>query len=559
MGVRILVASLGAVLLAVACSASASARPGWSPVSVISGFRPLPTDPVIALSPRGDGLVAAVTPRFGAPGALKVSARPPGGKFAAPTVLSTPGSSAGGFAVALDRSGGAVAVWDESDSTSVEQSVRLATRPSGGAFSAPVGVGTGQNSRVGMTAAGEAVIAWETTDADGVAGDVTAVVAPGAPAPGPATTVRDATGFPVIDSALAVGADGTAILAFRGSDGTIQASIRPPAGAFGAPIVLSDPQVTVGPPAVAVDGHGGAMVVWSRQVFVSPERGYEPVAIQAATGAAGAQLATRGDVAPVDGPASDPAAASDDAGRLTVAWRERAGVRTVTLPQGGAFGPPVTVARDPATPDLLKVPVALATAPDGTTTIGLDGDRTPQPGVVLATVRPAAAASFGSVCTLASNAGGATVAAGSAGAIAAAWAQVTGSAEDVASSSYVATGSTHCAPAPLISSLTVRPASFRASRRGPSTGRRGGRVKLVINRAGKVTWTVQRLTATAGRWATVPGTFRRSAKAGRNSFHFTGRIGGRTLSPNYYRLAAVPRAGGVRGETATVEFSIRRR
>jgi hypothetical protein len=564
---RIAVAAACSFVLAPIAGVDASARPGWSPVTMMSGFSPLPTDPALAVSPRGDGLLAAVTPRFGAPGTLKVSVRPAGGAFAAPVPLSTPGNDAIGFGVALARSGGAIAVWDEGDAGTGERSVRFATRRAGGTFSAPVSLGAGENPRVGVSAAGEAVIVWTTTDADGIVGDVVAVLAPGAPAPGPVTALHDASGFPASDAVLAVGGDGTAVVAFRGGDGTVQASLRPPGGEFGAPAVLSDPNAfqsgseSEGPPAVAADDHGGAMVVWDRRTFASPEAADQPAAVQAATRAPGGPLVARGDVAPVRAPASDPALAADDAGQMTVVWRERKGVLAVTVPPGEGFGAPVPVARDPTTDEQLKVPVALAVAPDGTTTVGLDGDRFPQPGVVLATVRPAGAGAgaFGPVCTVASNGGGPTIAAGSAGEIVAAWTEVSGSDEEMFTSSYQAQGRTHCAEGPLISSLELRPTTFAASRRGPSVGHRGAHVRIVLNRAARVTWTVQRLGAVAGRWVTLRGRFQRRAGAGRSSFQFTGRIGGRTLAPKYYRLVAVPRAGGMKGEAATVEFQIQRR
>jgi hypothetical protein len=54
------------------------------------------------------------------------------------------------------------------------------------------------------------------------------------------------------------------------------------------------------------------------------------------------------------------------------------------------------------------------------------------------------------------------------------------------------------------------------------------------------------------------GSFTVSGRAGRNRFHFTGRLRGRRLAPGRYRLQATPTAGGKRGRTAAAAFRITR-
>ena len=54
----------------------------------------------------------------------------------------------------------------------------------------------------------------------------------------------------------------------------------------------------------------------------------------------------------------------------------------------------------------------------------------------------------------------------------------------------------------------------------------------------------------------LKGSFRRNGVAGKNSFHFTGRLRGRKLKPGRYRLVATPTAGGIKGKPTSRSFRI---
>jgi hypothetical protein len=56
----------------------------------------------------------------------------------------------------------------------------------------------------------------------------------------------------------------------------------------------------------------------------------------------------------------------------------------------------------------------------------------------------------------------------------------------------------------------------------------------------------------------VPGSFTRRATAGDTSFRFSGRMGGRALTPGSYRLVAVPTAGARTGTPVRAVFRITR-
>ncbi|HUB74457.1 MAG TPA: PKD domain-containing protein [Solirubrobacteraceae bacterium] len=119
-------------------------------------------------------------------------------------------------------------------------------------------------------------------------------------------------------------------------------------------------------------------------------------------------------------------------------------------------------------------------------------------------------------------------------------------------------GSRTSSPARL-SGLRVSPRSFRAARSGPSVKRYrhlGARVSFHLSKAGSVSFAVERLVrgyvhgrrcrpyghGRAVKRCTLRrrmrGGFARSAGAGADALHFSGRLGGRTLAPGSYVLVA---------------------
>ena len=58
------------------------------------------------------------------------------------------------------------------------------------------------------------------------------------------------------------------------------------------------------------------------------------------------------------------------------------------------------------------------------------------------------------------------------------------------------------------------------------------------------------------RFITLKGGFTIAGRAGKNTFHFTGRLHGKRLVPGKYRLVATPKANGEIGKKATAGFAI---
>ena len=85
---------------------------------------------------------------------------------------------------------------------------------------------------------------------------------------------------------------------------------------------------------------------------------------------------------------------------------------------------------------------------------------------------------------------------------------------------------------PRLTALSISPARFSAGRLVSIRVRASEPVTLVFS--------VQRAAA-HGRWATVRGSFTATGHAGANRLRFTGRVGGRLLTPARYRLVAIAR------------------
>lgn len=140
-------------------------------------------------------------------------------------------------------------------------------------------------------------------------------------------------------------------------------------------------------------------------------------------------------------------------------------------------------------------------------------------------------------------------------------------------------------PRPLaiaaLSALKVSPRAFPVAERGGSIARKrkrrtGTKVTYRDSQAATTTFTVQKRRRGVKRRGkcvaplkrkgktkkrrctrfTSVGSFKRTDRAGQNSFRFTGRVRGRKLQPGRYQLRAVPRFGGRDGAPATTSFRI---
>jgi hypothetical protein len=98
-----------------------------------------------------------------------------------------------------------------------------------------------------------------------------------------------------------------------------------------------------------------------------------------------------------------------------------------------------------------------------------------------------------------------------------------------------------------ITKLQITPSAFVAGD-GATIGYRG-------TTAATTTFTVERRKSN-GRYSKV-GSFKHEDTKGANSFHFSGRVGGKKLSPGRYRLRAVPRNAAGKGPAARKKFRVK--
>ncbi len=137
---------------------------------------------------------------------------------------------------------------------------------------------------------------------------------------------------------------------------------------------------------------------------------------------------------------------------------------------------------------------------------------------------------------------------------------------------------------PAVTRLRIAPSTFAAARSGPSvtfSPTSGARVGFSAAARTAVRFTVARsrpgrrrgsgrtarcVSATKAnraappcrRTTSLPGSFTRPARAGANSFRFTGRMAGRALKPGAYTLVATAQSGDASGKPATARFRIGR-
>jgi Putative Ig domain len=132
-------------------------------------------------------------------------------------------------------------------------------------------------------------------------------------------------------------------------------------------------------------------------------------------------------------------------------------------------------------------------------------------------------------------------------------------------------------PAPALAALKVSPSVFRAASTGATVTRRrktGTTISYTDSQAATTTFTVleprpgvrdkhrgcvrprrAKRAKRCTRYIAI-GSFTHSDAAGRDTLHFTGRLGRRRLKPGSYRLQALPRANGMTGQAAAIPFRI---
>jgi hypothetical protein len=241
---------------------------GLVPVAEVKTTPQTARCPAAAGRANGAGVLAFVSYSPSESGSrIRAALREPGGAWGAPVDLASVAQLAEGQALAADVSERDDALVAFAGGEPRRWEVRAVRRAPGGAFAAPEKIfaaprraTSSMRVAAGLSAAGEAVVAWSYQPRSGAPREVwAAVAAAGAPFGPPARigTLRTGAAF-----ALAVGAGGHALVTFPGGDDVLVAERGPGAG-FGpaARVGAATDRVAVYT-TVAVRPDGGAIVAW---------------------------------------------------------------------------------------------------------------------------------------------------------------------------------------------------------------------------------------------------------------------------------------------------------
>jgi hypothetical protein len=332
---------------------------------------------------------------------IEAAWRPAGGAFSAPVKLSSPSVSHNYFPViAMDPRGDATAAWlSWHPSPNV---VEAASRPAGGTFGEPttlssVGGEADAPPLVVMDPQGDAKVAWVLYN--GVLGLPEVASRPAGGAFGKSVKLTEEN-LDVVSPAIAMDPQGDTAIAWAASvyEGIfsrptmIEIATQPAGASLGAPIRF--PLGKADQPAVAMDSRGDITVVWSHYTT-----GH--VTIEASTRTASSEgfetpvVLSQSPVSEAEEYEIQPKVAMDAAGDTTVVWRGAgAGVKVATREAGGSFAAPIELDSPNLFGDLPMV--AMDDRGDGTVVWGGRGEAGNFP---LASTMPAGGA-FGATAFL---------------------------------------------------------------------------------------------------------------------------------------------------------------
>jgi hypothetical protein len=256
-------------------SATREPGEGFGPATTIGpasepGGNDPPSLPSVAIDRRGNAIAAWLIKDTA--GSLRVVAsfQPRGGDFGEPQMLSDPGQPAFDPAVAFDRGGDAIIVWNRFDgaTTRVQEAVKPAKQQE---FGAPetlsaTGVPAGP-AEVGMSDSGAAVVTWQAEQTQPPNnGYVQAAKRSKKGGFGPPQTLSDQN-LDADDAQLAVSPNGNAVAAWTQAEGNDPAEIGTalaPKGEPFQPVVAIPPQTGMETfnPRLGIDRFGRATLLW---------------------------------------------------------------------------------------------------------------------------------------------------------------------------------------------------------------------------------------------------------------------------------------------------------
>ena len=253
------------------------------------------------------------------------------------TSLSAPGLSLHSPRIAVDPLGNAVAAWEH------DGMVKAAVRPVDRAWQRPADLSvpgsTSGGPDLAIDSRGNALAVWQTFQGSGVV--IQAASRPAGGAWQPPVTVSTVGGDSRSPRVAVDGLGGALVVWHHGEDSNptaVRAATRSADGSWQMPVNLSGPVRFAGSPQVAVNPRGDAVVVWQRSADAR-------LVVQAATRPAGGAWEPAVDIAAPDPREPEPQVAIDPEGNAIAVWQryERTDsiVQAAVRPPGAGWGAPV--------------------------------------------------------------------------------------------------------------------------------------------------------------------------------------------------------------------------
>jgi hypothetical protein len=274
----VLAAALG---LALAASGASRVAPAWLPPDEVSAPQESVRFPSVAVSRTGEVLTV-----YGGSSGVEALFRAPGGTGTSWARLATCG---GNPQVAIDDAGDAIVLWLECSERGDRVMAGVRTAGLLGTWQAPVALSTRGRLAVepvlAVNGRGDAVASWG--ESDGEFWVVQASTRSGASGMWEPAVQLSSTGAYAYESVSAIDERGDVVVGFTRSDPAgpiVWSSYRPAGGSWLGSVQLSQPGHYGIFPAVALDGQGNAIAVWSEDGNGASSFRSRPTAVWEAAG-----------------------------------------------------------------------------------------------------------------------------------------------------------------------------------------------------------------------------------------------------------------------------------
>ncbi len=222
---------------------------------------------------------------------IEAAFRPVGGAWQAPVVVSDPSRSSDRPAIAVDPAGDAVIVWQGLGSGN--ETIGAAVRPAAGTWQAPVAISEssleGSEPAVAISAGGEATAVWQSSN--GASKTITAASRPAGGAW--SAPVKVSSSGNETSPAIAVNANGGAVAAWISNGNDIAGAARRVGSKWAAPSYVPYTEWQPSAPRVGLDMVGDAVALWGsyhdseaeiRTAVLPSGKGWKPAVALSSTG-----------------------------------------------------------------------------------------------------------------------------------------------------------------------------------------------------------------------------------------------------------------------------------